>query len=137
MNLISNIRDLFMIFLIIGVLCRIDIQQSQNWVSTVAPLYRCLLDKLRQSSIYTISKDAMQTQKTHYTRSYNVWHENALHLMYSVGMKDTLHLDVQCELREECTVFGHTVYFLKRYTAFRYTVRNFEDILHSDVQCEF
>ena len=26
-----------MIFLIIGVLCRIDIQLSQNWVSTVVP----------------------------------------------------------------------------------------------------
>ena len=47
-----------MIFLIIGVLYRIDIQLSQNWVSTVAPRCRCLLNKLRQSSIHTISKSA-------------------------------------------------------------------------------
>ena len=89
-----------MIFLIIGVFCRIDIQLFRNWVSTVAPLYRRLLDKLRQSSIHTISKDAMETQRTHYTRSYNVWHENTLHLMCSVDMKDTLHSDVQCEFWE-------------------------------------
>ena len=109
-----------MIFLIIGVLCRIIIQLSRNWVSTVGPLCRCLFDKLRQSSVHKTSKDAMQTQKTEYTRSYNVWHENAQHLMCSVGMKDTLHLDVQCEFWEECTVFGHTA-------------RIFERILHSDV----
>ena len=62
----------------------------------------------------------MQTQKTHYTRSYNVWHENALHLMCNVDMKDTLHSDVQCEFWEECSAFGHTV-------------RIFERILYSDV----
>ena len=98
-----------MVFLIIGVLCHIDIQLSRNWVSTVAPLCRCLLDKLRQSSIHTISIDAMQTQKTYYTRSYNVWNENALHLMCSVDMKGTLHSDIQCEFWEGCTAFGHTV----------------------------
>ena len=56
----------------------------------------------------------MQTQKTHYTRSYNVWHENALHLMCSVDMKDTLHSDVQCEFWEECNAFEHTVRIFKR-----------------------
>ena len=109
-----------MIFLIIGVLYRIDIQLSRNWVSTAAPLCRCLLDKLRQICIHTISKDSMQTQKAHYTRSYNVWHENARYLMCSVDMKDTLHSDVQCEFREECTAFGHTV-------------QTFNRILYSDV----
>ena len=56
----------------------------------------------------------MQTQKTHYTRSYNVWHENALHLMYSIDMKDTLHSDIQYEFWEECTAFEHTVRIFKR-----------------------
>ena len=113
-TLISNIQNLFTVFSSLGVLYRIDIRLSRNWVFTVAPLCRCLLDNLRQSSIHTISKDAMQTQKTHYIRSYNVWHENALHLMCSVDMKDTLHSDVQCEFREECTAFGHTVRIFER-----------------------
>ena len=111
----SNIQDLFMIFLIIGVLCRIDIQLSRNWVSTVAPLCRGLLDKLRQSSIHIISKDGMQTQKTHYTRSYNVWHENALHLMCSVDMKGYITL-------------GHTMRILKNTL---YSITQCEDILYS------
>ena len=74
-------------FLIMGVLCHIETQLSRNWVSTVAPFCRCLLDKLRQSSIHTISKDTMHDadtkdiKKKHYTRSYNVWHENTLHLI--------------------------------------------------------
>ena len=123
-----------MIFLIIGVLCRIDIQLSQNWVSTVTPLCRCLLDKLRQSSIHTISKNAMQTWQTHYTWSYNVWHKNALHLMHSVEWmmhctrtynvnfeKDASYSDIQCGRK----------YYTRTYS------KIFEFILYSDVQYDF
>ena len=66
------IRD----FLIIGVLCRIETRLSRNWVSTIAPLYRCFLDKLRQSSTHTISKDTMHDTDT----------KNILHSVVQCGL---------------------------------------------------
>ena len=97
------------------------------------PLCRCLLDKLRQSSVHTISKDAIQTWQTPYTQSYNGYHANALHstLLYSVEWmmhctraynenfeKDVLHSDIQCG-------------FLKEYYTRMYSII-FNGILYSD-----
>ena len=138
-----------MVFLIIGVLYRTDIQLSRNWVSTIAPLCRCLLDKLRQNSIHIISKDTMQTRKTHYTRSYNVWHENALHLFHSVDMKRYIALGRTMWILEmmHCirtysvdfwgnTILGCIVRFLSLYCTRTYSTI-FDFILHSDVQYDF
>ena len=134
-----------MVFLIIGVLCHINIQLSRNWVSIVAPFCRCLLDKLRQNSIHTISKDTMQTWQTHYTRSYNVWHENALHLLRSVDVKWNIALEhtmwifgmMHC-IRTysvdfwENTILGRIVWFLILYYTRTYSMI-FDFILYSDV----
>ena len=79
------IRD----FLIIGALYRIETQLSRNWVSTVAPLCRCLLDKLRQNNIHIIFKDTMYDADT---KKYIILG----HIMYD--MNNTLHSVVQCGL---------------------------------------
>ena len=142
-----------MIFLIIGVLCRIDIQLSRNWVSTVALLCRCLLDKLRQNSTHTIFKNAMQTWQTHYSWSYNVLYENALHLLRSVDIKwyivlrhtmgifQMMHYITNFWLNPILerivrfwvyTALGRTVRFLIEYCTRTYSMI-FDSILYSDV----
>ena len=83
----------------------------------------------------------MQTWKRHYTRSYNAWYEDALHLYsdvqcvallwkthctqtYNVDFgKDVLHSDIQYEFLRE--------YYTRTYS------KIFDFILYSDIQYDF
>ena len=108
--LISIIQNLFTVFSSLGVFSRINIRLSRNWVSTVAPLCRCLLDKLRQSSTHNFEKTLCRLdrhiilgrimydmQMIYCTRMYNTDFQEYTTLKCIVrNSRNTLHLNVQC-----------------------------------------
>ena len=66
-------------------------------MSTVAPLYRYLLDKLQQSSIHIISKDTMHDADTKDITLGRIMYGLKMHYIEScsIDMKNILHSDVQ------------------------------------------
>ena len=101
-----------------------------------APLCRCLLDKLRQSNIHTISKDTMHNADT---KERNITLGRIMHDMKMIYCTWTYNMNF-----EEYIALGRTMWFLgihctrtynvkfEEYTALGRTVR-FLNLLYSDV----
>ena len=133
-----------MIFLIIGVLYRIDIQLSRNWVSTVAPfvivyltncgkvVYTQFLKTLCRLDRHIILGRIMHDMHMIYcTRTYNMNLEEYIALGRTMWIfRNILHSDVQYNFRY--TALGRTVQFLNLYYTRTYSTI-FRFILYSDV----
>ena len=112
---ISNIRDMFMVFLIIGVFCHTETQLSRNWVSTIAPLCRCFFDKLRQSGTHNFWKHYAWCRHKKYIALGHIIYDmkDTLHSVVQCWLwNDILHLVVQYRFWKDCTALGRTVRYI-------------------------
>ena len=112
-----------MVFLIIGVLCRINIWLSRNWVSTAAPFVAVCLTNCGKVVYIQFIKTLCRLDKDIILG--RIMYDMKMHYTYCVVLiwNDTLHSDVQCEFLEIYCIQSYNIDFLKEYTIFSHIVR--------------